>query len=515
MNDEFQEIDGQGLKKEGANELAQEPSAEGATAQPAKEPRPAAPQNDNQAPISSESPVSGTPQNSQSYIPPEPYREEPATPYIPNNNQYPPQPPQQPNQWTFNDYGPIGAHDGRRQEKPPKVKKDKPEKSPKSPGNGYKVLAVLMCILFVLSVAGFGSYVIYDLGREGENKNTPPYIQNSDGKNADTAVSPDDILTGDKLTNQEIYKLVEPAVVGIVGYLRGSTGTQVASQGSGIVFEENGLIVTNNHVVKIENTNRPYDKIEVIYSNGDKYDATLLGGDKETDLAVLKIDAEGLKKAVFGDSDQVQVGDKALVIGNPSGIAFAGSLTQGTVSAVHREVRTDSLSNKKTEYIQTDAAINPGNSGGALVNEYGQIIGITSAKIAKENYEGMGFAIPINNAKPIIDSLSQNGYVKGRVKIGISYTAISDTLAELNGLPKGLRVVSIEENSDALRQGLQKGDIITKIDGKEVYDTETVSSTLEGKKPGDAIVLTVYRVDESEVAKYINLNIKLIEKTEE
>lgn len=473
-------------------------------------------------------PVGGMPSGPQDEIPPSnpasPYAANPQQPVPPmgqNGQTTPPLPPQQ-TQWTFNDYGPLGSTPKEskppKAPKPPKQKKERARKE-KAPNSGYKVLAILMCILFVLSVAGFGGYIAYDLNRESGV--TPPAGGAASRPGLNVQDTPQDDGTDDdgaatigKMSNNDVYKKVEPAVVGVVGYARGVTGTQLAGQGSGIIFQADGYIVTNSHVVRNETTNLVFDRVEVILSNGDKYTAQVLGSDKETDLAVLKIEATGLQTAVFGDSDKVRVGDKALVIGNPSGLAFAGSLTQGTISAVKRQVEMSSLGGKTTEFIQTDAAINPGNSGGALANEYGQIIGITSAKLVAEEYEGMGFAIPINNAKPIIESLIQDGYVSGRVELGIGYKAVSESIAQQNSIPMGLRVLTMKDDSDAKRQGLELGDIITKIDGKEVYDATTVASALDGKKPGDSVKLTVYRVGEDDRAETITITCKLNEKTE-
>ena len=399
-------------------------------------------------------------------------------------------------QWTFNDYGPIGPPPKPRK---PKKPKEKPAGKGGS-GSGVKVLAIVMSVLFVLSVAGFGGYILYDNQKVPVSPEDPvnsepfrlpdtPPVQSGGG-------NPPPAITGEQLTPSELYEAVEPAVVGVAGYIRsGTTGVyQVASQGSGVIFDANGYIVTNRHVIKNETTNQNFDRVEIIRSTGETYTAQVLGSDRETDLAVLKIEAEGLPTAVFGDSQRLKVGDQAFVIGNPSGIVYAGSLAGGYISAVNREVELEATGGKLS-LIQTDAAINPGNSGGALVDVYGHVIGITSAKLVGTSYEGMGFAIPINDVKPIVESLIDNGYVAGRVEIGISYQVIPKANADLNGIPQGLRVAAIEEYSDALAKGLQLGDVIYAMDGVEVKDTPDVKKVLEGKKPGDTLVLSVYRVD--------------------
>lgn len=429
-------------------------------------------------------------------------------------------PPPQQTQWTFNDYGPIGGTP-----KPKKQKQPKPEKSDRVPGNstGVKVLAIVMSALFVLSVAGFGGYILYDNSREparsdsGAVSSEPYHIQDPPalgGAPESTPTYP--VITGSQMTPAELYKAVEPAVVGVVGYLR-STTTGVympTSQGSGVVFDSNGYIVTNRHVIKNSQTEQNWDKIEVIRTTGETYTAEVLGSDKETDLAVLKIEETDLTAAVLGDSDKLEVGDQAFVIGNPSGLEYAGSLAGGYISAVNREVLMEST-DSKVELIQTDAAINPGNSGGALVDIYGQVIGITSAKLVGEEYEGMGFAIPINSVKPIVESLVDNGYVAGRVQIGLTYQVIDKPLADLNGIPQGLRVVTVSQESDAYAKGLQSGDIIYRMDGAEVHDTPDVKQALLNKNPGDQILLSVYRVGSDDRAERLEISVTLMEKAAE
>lgn len=373
-----------------------------------------------------------------------------------------------------------------------------------------------MSALFVLTSAAFAAYVLLDLP-SGLSMPSDEYSRlPADDPLFNDQNTPDGDLTdgveGEVLTNRQVYKKVEPTVVGIVCYSKTTLGTQAQGQGSGVIFRTDGYIVTNNHVVVNDDTRRVYDRIEVILTTGERYEARFVGGDRQTDLAVLKIDAENLPAASFGDSSKMQVGDEVVVIGNPSGMALAGSFTHGYISALKRNVYISTIGST-VEFIQTDAAINPGNSGGAMVNVYGQIIGITSAKLVEEGYEGIGFAIPINNAKPIIESLIQSGYVTGRVQIGITYTPVSKTIAELNGIPRGLRVVDFDQESDVAKQGLKRGDIITKIDETAVYDADTINHALEGKKPGDYIKLTIYRVDSEGHAQTITIDAKLSEKT--
>lgn len=426
----------------------------------------------------------------------------------------------QQSQWSFYDYGPIGGNPPPRKEKKakdPKPPKPSKEKKPRQPGGGYKALAVLMCVLFVLSTAGFGSYIVYDLNRE-------PVVQQPAGDGGtvstptlDQTPTPDVQEEPDpegKLTGNQIHQLVEPAVVGVIGYVKTPLGNQAASQGSGVVMSTDGYVITNNHVISDEQTDQAYEAVEVCLPSGDRYEAAVVGKDKESDLAVLKIEATGLTAAVFGDSDQAKVGDRAYVIGNPSGLEFAGSFTGGYISAVNRYVDVEDIGTK-VEFIQTDAAINPGNSGGALVNEYGQVIGITSAKLVDSAYEGMGFAIPINNVKPIVDSLIEYGWVRGRVQIGISYVAVPESISDWAAVPAGLRVAAINEDSDVKNTRIQLGDIIYAIDGEEVYDAATIAEALKNKKPGDTVTLSVFHVNLDDTVERFDVEIVLQEKPNE
>lgn len=424
------------------------------------------------------------------------------------SNQQPQQQPPQQTQWTFNEYGPMSGG-----AKPPK--KPKKQKNAKGKSGGIKVFAIVMSVLFVVSILTLVGVIALEQGvidkKPGETTSQSDSKSKIEIENTpDDKTSTTDPTTGRK-TTAAIYKEVNPSVVGVITYTR-TTGYQVAGQGSGVIISKDGYIITNAHVVQSSDARMPIQKIEIVLNDEKTYIAKLLGADTKSDLAVLKIDAPNLTPAKLGDSTKLEVGETVIVIGNPSGLTFAGSLTQGVISAVNREVSM-SDSGETMKFIQTDAAINPGNSGGAMVNQFGQVVGISSAKISATEYEGIGFAIPMNIAKPIIDSIIENGYVKGRVRIGITYTPIQETFSQLNGIPMGLRVIDIDPSFDVAKKGVQRGDIITKIDNKEVYDQETISKALEGKKPNDEILLSIYRVDESGRAKTFDFSIKLGEDT--
>ncbi len=290
-----------------------------------------------------------------------------------------------------------------------------------------------------------------------------------------------------KYTTQYAYKKVAESTIGVVCYDKGFTG-EPASQGTGIVITEDGYIATNSHVI---GDSRTAYNVQVVTNDGTTYEAKVVGYDSRTDLAVLKVNAKNLTPAEFCDSDLVEVGIDVIAVGNPGGMDFQNSLTRGVVSALNREL---GLSAQVT-YIQTDAAINPGNSGGPLSNMYGQVIGITTAKISSEAVEGMGFAIPSRTVKEIVDDLMSQGYVSNRVRLGISGQAVSSAMQQYYDLPKGILIGEISEGGPCDNTELKVNDIITKIDDEEIDDFSDVYEILAKHKPNDKVVLTVYRND--------------------
>ena len=294
----------------------------------------------------------------------------------------------------------------------------------------------------------------------------------------------------DGLSGEEIYAKVSPSVVSIqaVNVSTGSGGT-----GSGVIMSADGYIITNNHVVVDEDTGEQLDKITVYMSDGTTFPAEVKGRDEQTDLAVLKIDPAGttLTPAEFGDSDSLQVGEEVYAIGSPGGLELASTFTGGHVSALNRDVTID---DRVMSLIQTDAAINPGNSGGALINKYGQVVGITSAKLGISYYEGLGFAIPMDTVKPIVDELIQNGYIAGRPQIGISGLNVTEQQSAAYGIPQGVRVMDVDSRSNAAAAGVQVNDIITAINGTEVTDMDGVNAVKDELKAGDTVTLKLYRM---------------------
>lgn len=302
--------------------------------------------------------------------------------------------------------------------------------------------------------------------------------------------NPKDAKTNNSYTAAKASEKVSDSVVGILCYSDDvpdqADTTTASSQGSGIIFSQDGYVITNAHV--IGNSKTAY-AIRVVTSDGKEYKAGVVGYDSRTDIAVLKMDdAKGLTPATFGDSSQLEVGQDIIVVGNPGGLDYQNTTTKGVISALDRKLSTSSL----TKYIQTDAAINPGNSGGPLVNYYGQVVGITTSKIVSETYEGMGFAIPSQTVKNIVDTLVKNGYVEGRVKIGISGIAVTSDQASNYNIPQGIYVQSIVSGGPCDGTSLKEGDIITEVDGETITSFADVYAILETHKPGDKIKVKYY-----------------------
>lgn len=331
-----------------------------------------------------------------------------------------------------------------------------------------------------------------DTSSQGKTHDESDYSDkvNKDYSGMKLESNPKDTKTNDSYTAAKASDKVSDSVVGILCYSGDvpdqADTTTASSQGSGIIFSQDGYVITNAHV--IGNSKTAY-AIRVVTSDGKVYKAGVVGYDSRTDIAVLKMDdAKGLTPATFGDSSQLEVGQDIIVVGNPGGLDYQNTTTKGVISALDRKLSTSSL----TKYIQTDAAINPGNSGGPLVNYYGQVVGITTSKIVSETYEGMGFAIPSQTVKSIVDTLVKNGYVEGRVKIGISGIAVTSDQASNYNIPQGIYVQSIVSGGPCDGTSLKEGDIITEVDGETITSFADVYAILETHKPGDKIKVKYY-----------------------
>lgn len=331
-----------------------------------------------------------------------------------------------------------------------------------------------------------------DTSSQGKTHDESDYSDkvNKDYSGMKLESNPKDAKTNNSYTSAKASEKVSDSVVGILCYSDDvpdqADTTTASSQGSGIIFSQDGYVITNAHV--IGNSKTAY-AIRVVTSDGKVYKAGVVGYDSRTDIAVLKMDdAKGLTPATFGDSSQLEVGQDIIVVGNPGGLDYQNTTTKGVISALDRKLSTSSL----TKYIQTDAAINPGNSGGPLVNYYGQVVGITTSKIVSETYEGMGFAIPSQTVKSIVDTLVKNGYVEGRVKIGISGIAVTSDQASNYNIPQGIYVQSIVSGGPCDGTSLKEGDIITEVDGETITSFADVYAILETHKPGDKIKVKYY-----------------------
>ena len=283
---------------------------------------------------------------------------------------------------------------------------------------------------------------------------------------------------------QDIYSRVIDSVVSISSMT--SSGT---SSGTGIIMSPDGYVITNHHVISGALV------ISVLTNDNREFEAALVGSDEMSDLAVLKIDARGLQAAEFGDSSKLRVGDSVVAIGDPLGVQLRGTMTNGIISAINRDL---TVGDRTMTLIQTNAALNNGNSGGPLINCYGQVIGINTVKMssyytASATVEGLGFAIPISVAKPIIDELIENGYVAGRPAIGISGDSLPTYYRAYYRLPDGVYVTSVNDGSDAKAKGIREGDIVTAINGETISSIDDLNTIKNQYAAGDEVTLTIYR----------------------
>lgn len=374
--------------------------------------------------------------------------------------------------------------------------------------------SALVASIFTGGIVGSGMYI---MNKNSQSNQINWSSQTDNTKTGETLSQITATVDNGKkvLTTPEIAKKVGPSVVGVINKTKvqpqkfydpfsgryyyynnqqGENGSDVVEQGSGsgVIITTSGYIVTNQHV--IDNAT----EISVILNSGEEYSAKLVGQDTKTDIAVLKIDTDKeLTAATLGDSSAVEVGELAVAIGNPLGQEFAGTTTQGIISAVNR---TMTIENRTYNLLQTDAAINSGNSGGALINQYGEVIGINSVKLSQTGVEGLGFAIAISEVKPIIDDLISNGYVKGRPLVGI-------TVAETR---YGLFVSGVSAGTGAEAAGLKEGDMISKVDGQAVKSSEELNKIRDTKKPGDTLKFTIMRDGELK-----DVDVKLSESKDE
>ena len=386
----------------------------------------------------------------------------------------------------------------------------------KKKGGWAKVLALILCCAIVGGLAGFGG-AAYAQSRTSSSElsagETPavqealpepeqtPAPQESavdedsvsiqTGRRDSSLISTSDVDTGRLMTAAEVYAVNVGSTVGITaeGITTNYWGysTTSAASGSGFIISEEGYIITNYHVIEGSRS------VTVSTYDGKSYKAEMVGGDESNDIAVLKIEAEGLTPVVLGDSSNMNVGDTVIAIGNPLG-ELTFSLTQGVISALNRDVTLSG--GTSMNLIQTDCAINSGNSGGALFNLYGEVIGITNAKYSSSSssssasIDNIGFAIPVNNIRQIVESIIENGYIS-KPYIGVSVSTVSDDASIY--AKAGARVAAVTEGAPADEAGLRENDIIFAVDGETISTSSELVAIVTAKKPGDVITLSVYR----------------------
>ena len=358
---------------------------------------------------------------------------------------------------------------------------------------GMKLTALALCCALLGGAVGGG--IVWGVSNSGEEDSTT--INVSDRTVSQVAVNKVDGQT--EMSDAEVYAANVNSVVSI--NVTGTSGTnwfgqpvQTASAGSGFILTSDGYIVTNYHVVGDAQT------IQVTLYSGDTYDAQYVGGDEDYDIAVIKIEATGLQAVTLGNSEELNVGDHVLAIGNPLG-ELTFSMSGGMVSSVNRTINVDGT---PFNMIQTDTSINPGNSGGPLLNSYGEVVGIVSAKYSStgsngETAEGLGFAIPINDVSSMIQDIMTNGYVSNRAYLGATIGTLNASMAQQYryDITEGAFVYSVEDGGPADQAGLQLGDVITAIDDTEITSLDDLTAARKSYTAGDTCTLTVYRQGET------------------
>lgn len=407
--------------------------------------------------------------------------------------------------------------------------KQKKKKKKSDSGNGLRVFTGILLTVFVLSFVSLTAMVAsivfdnYDSEKKSDNKSQNNYTADANVQDYVATVSPS-FNSEYGLTISQIAAKCSPSAVGILSEVETSynfgffsqSGT-ATSVGSGFIFSNDGFVITNHHVID------DAKKITVVLHDKTELEAELIGSDSISDIAVIKIkdkkDATLIPMEI-GNSDNLVVGEPVVAIGCPAGIEYLGTVTDGIISAINRDIEiTDSYGRtKKTmTLIQTNATINKGNSGGPLINNRGQVIGINTLKLTSE-FEGIGFSIPMNGAMAIINQLIEHGevierteedFAYGKGQIGIQGQAITAEEAEHYGIPEGVLVYQIDKTSSAAKAGLRRGDIITKYNGKEVKTVQDINDLKAENRAGETVTVTVYRDSEDGKGKTLDISFKL------
>lgn len=394
-----------------------------------------------------------------------------------------------------------------------------PTQPPKKERKGLKIFLILLvtAVILGLTIACI-SLATYNKRHSAVDSDGNTITAAANAPEMETKASPSSdssSKSGQVLTPTQIAEKVRGSSVGILVYASNKSG--LASEGSGVLWKEDDshtytYIITCAHVI-----NGSGYTYTVQTDDGETYDAEMVGADAKTDLGVLRIEATGLQLAEFGDSGALKVGDPVYAIGNPGGTEFFGSFTSGIVSAIDRSVK----STYTMVCIQHTAAINPGNSGGALVNQYGQVIGINSQKIINTEYEGMGFAIPIKSAESIINSLASYGYVANRPRLGITYAEAVNyqqfsMIIKIKGMPSGsLIITEIDEDSSLAKTDARQYDMIIAVDGEDLTTPNVLLDKIENGKVGDKLKLTLCRIDNNYQTTTFDVTVTLVEEKKE
>lgn len=395
---------------------------------------------------------------------------------------------------------------------------DNDDDTKKKNKKGLKVILSIVAVILALSIAfGIGTVV----GDNGSESSGSSESVTGDGTVITNDKTPDsDKSSGDKLTTEEIAEIGRASNVGVLVYSSSngyySQGTEAqAGEGTGIVAKrsEDGkstYILTCAHVISDSGVS-----VKILLEDGTTYDADIVGYDQQTDVGVLKVNTTKLTCATFGDFSKLKVGSPVYAVGNPGGSEFFGSVTNGIVSAISRSINNEI--GYTMDCIQHNAAINPGNSGGALLNEYGQVIGINSSKIASTEYEGMSFSVPISTALEVANDLIAKGYVPNRPKLGITYSLASShstyaMVVQIKGLPAGSLIIrSISSDSDLKNSKIQVGDMITAVNGKELDTADVLLDIIDKASVGDELTLKICRVNTDYSIEEFEVKAKLIE----
>ena len=423
-----------------------------------------------------------------------------------------------------------------------------PNKKPKKKHTGLKVAAFVLAMVLVSG----GSIGVYEGIRSSNADNSSSIVASNDSSAAESSTGDSSsskksdssqswiqlASTNGSMSVADIVKKVTPSVVGVqstfsssngsnnnpmngyggfFGYgSQGNNGSQgMTGVGTGIIMSKDGYIVTNAHVIYDDEYGYgEASSVQIQMSDEETtYDARIVAYDKEADIAVLKIDADNLTPAEFGDSSCCEVGEMVVAIGNPLGLQFQNTVTCGIISALDRKV---TINDNTMTLIQTDTAINNGNSGGPLINSSGQVIGINSAKMSstysgEATVEGIGFAIPMSEAKSIVDDLINYGYVTGRPQLGISCQDVTEAVSQAYNIPVGAYIFSVTAGGAADQAGLQPGDVITGIQDQTISTTEELNAVKNQYKAGDTITLTYVRAGET---KKVDVTLAEVQQTE-